>query len=437
MIPHRGLVNYLSWCTAEYRVAEGNGAPVHSSIGFDLTVTSLFSPLLAGRTVTLLPDDPSGEPLVRSLAAGESHGLVKLTPAHLDLLSHHLSPAATSVGTLVVGGEALTGDTVTPWLRGAPGTRIVNEYGPTETVVGCTAYTVPAATGIAGPVPIGRPVANARVALLDERFIPVPVGAPGELFIGGDGLARGYQGRPDLTAAVFLPDPSGAEPGARLYRTGDRGRYLPDGNLEYLGRADRQVKVKGYRIELGEIEAVLTQCPGVRGAAVLAREDTPGDKRLVAYVVTDAGVEGLRETLAARLPEYMVPMDFVVLDALPLTANGKVDRRALPAPGEQSAEETAYVAPRNPVEEVLAGIWAQALGLERVGVHDNFFSLGGDSITALLTFSKAKAAGLKLASRQIFRYPTIAELALVVEEIAAPAPQAAPAFEAAGGKRCL
>jgi microcystin synthetase protein McyA len=427
MIPHRGLVNYLSWCMAEYRVGEGSGAPVHSSIGFDLTVTGLFAPLLAGRTVTLLPEDPGGEPLARALTAGEGYSLVKLTPAHLDLLSHHLRPGETSVHALVIGGEALTGEALAPWIRTARDTRLVNEYGPTETVVGCTAYTVPAGIEISGPVPIGRPIANARIALLDERLIPVPVGAPGELFVGGDVLARGYQGRPDLTAAAFLPDPLGAAPGARLYRTGDLGRYLPDGNLEYLGRVDHQVKVKGYRIELGEIEAVLAQCPGVRSAVVVAREDAPGEKRLVAYVVGESAVEECRDTLAARLPDYMIPAVFVVLGSLPLTANGKVDRRALPAPPRAAAEEEAYVAPRTPAEEILAGIWAQALGLERVGVHDNFFSLGGDSITGLLSISKAKKAGLNLTSRQIFQHPTIAELALVAAAGAAAAPALATA----------
>ncbi len=433
MIPHRGLVNYLSWCTSEYRVAEGSGAPVHSSIGFDLTVTGLFAPLLARRTVALLPEDPGGEALARALTAGEGYSFVKLTPAHLDLLSHHLSPGETSVHTLVIGGEALHGEAVAPWLRGAPQTRLVNEYGPTETVVGCTACTVPAGTEGSGPVPIGRPIANARISVLDERLIPVPVGAPGELFVGGDGLARGYQGRPDLTAAAFLPDPLGAAPGARVYRTGDLGRHLPDGNLEYLGRVDLQVKVKGYRIELGEIEAVLLQCPGVRSAAVLAREDAPGDKRLIAYVVTDAAPDGLREILAARLPDYMVPAVFVALGSLPLTANGKVDRRALPEPSREVAAAAGYVAPRTPAEEILAGIWAQALGLERVGVHDNFFALGGDSITGLMSVSKAKKAGLKLTSRQIFQFPTIAELALVAErgEAGSPAPQTATASSAA------
>jgi microcystin synthetase protein McyA len=416
VIPHRGLTNYLCWCTGKYEVAAGDGAPVHSSISFDLTVTSLLSPLLAGRSVFLLPDDPSGETLSQAMAA-EDFSLVKLTPAHLELLRHRLSPQeAARTRALVIGGEALTGEALSFWTANAPGTRLFNEYGPTETVVGCSVHEVPGGEEISGPVPIGRPAANARLYVLDSYLLPALVGTPGEICIGGDGLARGYLGQPALTAEKFIPAPFDGEAGSRLYRTGDLGRHLPDGNLEFLGRIDHQVKVRGYRIELGEIESVLAQHPDLRGAAVLLREDTPGDRRLVAYAATgegpgvDAGV--LRSFLAARLPEYMIPSAFVFLESLPLTPNGKIDRRALPVPTTQSKDaERPYVAPRNEPERVLAAIWEQILGCERVSVHDNFFELGGDSIRGLLSVTKAKRAGLQLSSRQLFQYPTIAELA--------------------------
>jgi len=418
LIPHRGLTNYLCWCIEKYGLGTGDGAPVHSSISFDLTVTSLLPPLLVGRSIFLLPDAPDGEPLSQAMAT-HSFSLVKLTPAHLELLRHRLSPQdAARTRALVIGGEALTGEALSFWTTSSPETRLINEYGPTETVVGCSVYEVPPGKAVSGPVSIGRPIANARLYVIDSYRLPAPVATPGEICIGGDGLARGYLGQPALTAEKFIPDPFGGEVGSRLYRTGDLGRYLPDGNLEFLGRIDHQVKVRGYRVELGEIESVLVQHPDLRGAAVLLREDTPGDRRLVAYAAVNGGAGAdtgaLRSFLAARLPEYMIPSAFVFLESLPLTPNGKVDRKALPAPTAQSqGAERPYVAPRNDTERVLAEIWEQILGCERVSVHDNFFELGGDSIRGLLSITKSKRAGLQLSSRQLFQYPTIAELAAV------------------------
>ena len=266
-------------------------------------------------------------------------------------------------------------------------------------------------------VPIGRPIANTRIYILDRELQPVPVGVPGELHIGGDGLARGYLNRPDLTAEKFIADPFSGEPGARLYRTGDLARYRPDGNIEFLGRMDHQVKVRGFRIELGEIEAVLGQHPGLREAVVLAREDGPGDKRLVAYVVAHSGgasvaVSELRGFLGEKLPDYMIPSVFVFLDAMPLTPSGKVDRRGLPAPDAARPEgQEGYVAPRTPVEEALAGIWAEVLGLDRVGIHDNFFELGGHSLLATQVVSQARRLfQVELALRRLFEAPTVAGL---------------------------
>ena len=419
MATHRGVVNYLSWCTEAYRVSDGRGAPSHSPLSFDLTVTSLLAPLCAGRTVTILPDDVAGAGLAESLRSESGYSLVKITPAHLALLANSIPDHAGHwANAIVIGGEMLTFETLAPWLRKLPQTRFINEYGPTETIVGCCVYEVTAATANgAGGVPIGRPITNTQLYVLDQGLEPAPIGVAGELYIGGFGLARGYLERPDLTAESFVPDPFSREPGARLYRTGDLARYLPDGNFDFLGRRDQQVKVRGYRIELGEIENILAQHHAVREAVVTVREDVPGDRRLVAYLVKHedevCSASELRDYLNDRLPDYMTPAAFVFLDALPLTVNGKVDRRALPAPdGARPDGETEYVAPRTPLEEVLAGIWAELLSIERVGVHDNFFVLGGHSLLAtqllarLLTMFK-----IELPLIAVFQSPTIAEFA--------------------------
>ncbi|HLK58120.1 MAG TPA: amino acid adenylation domain-containing protein, partial [Chthonomonadaceae bacterium] len=416
LLDHHGLVNYLRWAVDAYAVDEGAGAPVHSPLGFDLTITSLYTPLLAGRTVTLLPEDHAVEQLGAALAARSAFSLVKLTPAHVELLSQMLPAEVVgeSARTLVIGGEALTADHLAFWRTHAPGVRLINEYGPTETVVGCCIYEVPSGVALSGSIPIGRPIANTHLFVLDAHMHPAPLGVPGELYIGGAGLARGYLNRADLTAEKFVPDPFSSEPGARLYRTGDLCRYLPDGNLEFLGRIDHQVKIRGFRIELGEIESALREYPSLAEAVVLAREDVAGDKRLVAYVVGSDGavsVSALREHLKDRLPGYMVPSAFVLLDALPLNTNGKVDRKALPAPDAESREET-YVAPRNPIEEGMAQIWSEVLNLERIGIHANFFELGGHSLLATQVISRIRTTfQTELPVRALFEAPTIAELA--------------------------
>ena len=262
-----------------------------------------------------------------------------------------------------------------------------------------------------GRVPIGRPIANARLYLLDAAMQPAPTGTPGELFIGGAGLARGYLNRPDLTSERFLADPFGGRPGARMYRTGDLARRQPDGEFEFLGRVDHQVKIRGFRIELGEIEAALLAQPGVKQAVVIAREDL-GARQLAAYVVgrSAPGPEALRERLRETLPEPMVPVAVVALEAFPLTPNGKVDRQALPAPDRRSGEPP-HVSPRTSEERLLAGIWEQVLRVERVGVHDNFFHLGGDSILSIQVIARANRAGLRLTPQELFQHQTIAGLA--------------------------
>ncbi|HEV7508315.1 MAG TPA: non-ribosomal peptide synthase/polyketide synthase [Thermoanaerobaculia bacterium] len=419
MVPHRGVVNYLRWCLEAYHVGSGQGAPVHSSIGFDLTVTSLWAPLLAGRTVFLLPDSSPAAALAAAEKGGFTFSLVKITPAHLDALEELLpSPSLVEkAGVWVIGGEALRYESLSRWRRSAPRVRWVNEYGPTETVVGCCVHDATADETAAGPVPIGRPVAGTRVHVVDRAGGPAPAAVYGELFLGGRGLARGYLGGPDLTAERFVPNPWAEVPGDRLYRTGDLVRYRPDGTLEYLGRTDHQIKVRGFRIELGEIEDRLSRVPGVSRAAVAVREDRPGDRRLVAYAVTQPEARlvwsEVRAELARALPEYMLPSALVVLEALPLTPNGKVDRPALPAP---EGAATAGLAPRTPVEELMAEIWAEVLGVEWVGVEESFFALGGHSLLAMRVISRLRATfGVDLGLRSLFEEPTVARLSLRVE----------------------
>ena len=397
MIHHRGLVNYLIWCTQVYAVGAGTGAPVHSSIAFDLTVTSLFAPLVAGRPVLLLPETHGSQALIDAFLHGDDYSLLKITPAHLELLNQHLAPAqaAGHARALVIGGEALHAESLAFWRCHAPATRLINEYGPTETVVGCCVYEVDPSSPASGPVPIGRPIANTQLYVLDQRCQPVPPGAAGELAIGGLCVGRGYLGRPDLTAEVFVPDPFSAEPGARMYRSGDLVRLRPDGNLEFLGRKDQQVKLRGFRIELGELETLLRQAPGVRESVAMVREDAPGDKRLVAYFTQEpAGQDSgsrfsvlgsgeLRAFLQERLPDYMIPDALVALSSLPLTPNGKVDRQRLPAPARQrSVLDLDFVAPRDQTELQVARIWEDLLRLRPISVTDQFFSIGGHSLLA-------------------------------------------------------
>ena len=397
MVLHGGLTNYLCWAVKAYSVEAGGCVPVHTSISFDLTVTGLYTPLLAGGRIEMLEEDVAGQSLVTALRDGTERSLVKITPAHLALLSEQLGPEAVAGRTrvFVIGGENLLAESLLPWRERARNTRLINEYGPTETVVGCCVYEVAGDDPRTGSVPIGRPIANTQLYVLDRHMNPVPPGVVGQLFIGGAGVARGYINRPELTQARFIADPFSAQPGARLYETGDLARYRGDGTLEYLGRVDSQVKVRGYRIELGEIEATLADHPGVRACAVLAREDEPGNRQLVGYVVPREDepptAEDLRHSLREKLPEYMVPAQFVFLESMPLTPNGKIDRRGLPAPSSEGVSAARkVVAPRTETEKALAAIWTELLKLENVGVDDDFFDLGGHSLLAIKAVSRIR-----------------------------------------------
>jgi amino acid adenylation domain-containing protein/non-ribosomal peptide synthase protein (TIGR01720 family) len=441
-IPHRSLVNYLVWCAAAYAVAQGRGAPVQSSIAADAIFPSLFAPLLAGTSVILIPESHALEALAASLRTAGTFSMVKITPSQLEVLNQQIRQQAGRAGgvrTLVVGAEALRGELLASWQSAAPRTILLNEYGPTETVVGCSIYQVE--TAIAGAVPIGLPIANTQFYVLDAQMQPVPIGVPGELYIGGDGVAWGYHNRPTLTAERFVPDPFGATPGKRLYKTGDSVQYLSDraGNIVFMGRLDDQVKIRGYRVEPGEVEVLLGRHPQVRDVAVLAHEDRPGSVRLVAYVVSteaagrrkqDASapssavlhpasfIPELRAYLKERVPEYMIPAAVVLVAALPLTPHGKLDRRALPAPDSRLDLSASFVAPRIPSEELLAQIWADVLGLAQVGVHDNFFEFGGHSLLAIRIIARVREIfQVNLPLRCLFEAPTVAGLAQQIQRM--------------------
>jgi amino acid adenylation domain-containing protein len=333
MAPHRGVVHYLAWCGGKYRAHEGTGAPVHSSVAFDLTVTGLFLPLMYGRAVTLVQEDE--HPVVGlgdQLATGADFTFVKLTPGQLPLLAQCLSEAATTAAAgarwLVVGGEQLTAEQLAFWREHAPQILLANEYGPTETSVACAMECQPVGKLTSSPVSFGRPIWNTQLYVVDDELTLVPPGVCGELLIGGVGVTRGYWGRPALTAEKFIPNPFGT---GRVYRSGDVVRYLPDGRLEFVARVDRQLKVRGFRVEPGEVEARILAYPGVRQAALALRQDLHGAPRLTAYVESARPVSAKDLVAFVRklLPEYMVPEKVITLDAFPLTPNGKIDHSKL------------------------------------------------------------------------------------------------------------
>ncbi|HEV3051885.1 MAG TPA: amino acid adenylation domain-containing protein, partial [Longimicrobium sp.] len=414
MVAHRSLVNHTAWQAAEFGIGARDTVLQRTSISFDASVWELWTTLATGARMLLLSSDAAKDPEAIGRAVEEGGvTIAQFVPTLLQAVLGAL-PAGASLPcrTLFCGGEPLSAALVEE-ARAAGAGEVVNLYGPTEATIDSTAHVC----GLDGHAPaIGRPIANARIYVLDASGAPAPVGVAGELYVGGAGVARGYLGRPRLTAERFVPDPFPVERGARLYRTGDLGRWRADGTLEFLGRTDFQVKVRGFRIELGEIEAALREHEGVRECAVLVREDA-GEKRVVAYVVGDVETDALRAHVRRSLPEYMVPAAFVPLERLPLTPNGKLDRKALPAP-ELAADADRYVAPRTPVEEVLAGIWAEVLRLERVGVEESFFDLGGHSLLATRVVSRIRELfGVEMPLRALFEGPTVAELAGRVEEM--------------------
>ncbi|MBV9774892.1 MAG: amino acid adenylation domain-containing protein, partial [Gemmatimonadetes bacterium] len=433
-VPHRALVNLAVDMVRRFGLGGNDRVLQFASPGFDVAVEEIFTAWLAGAALVLSRHDlfaPGA--LLRTI---ERHGVtaLELPTAYWHEWVRELTEGGArlpeSVRFVRVGGERVSSERLREWA--APGVPLVHVFGLTETA--CTSATLRLEAGDDGgrwsTLPVGAPTGNARLYVLDREGEPVPVGIPGELYVGGEGVARGYLGRPGLTAERFLPDPFVPGPGARLYRSGDRVRWLADGKLEFLGRIDHQVKVRGFRVEPGEVEAALERHPRVLEALVVVREDAPGDRRLAAYFTTEGEAPGtaeLRAHLGATLPEHMVPSAFVALDAFPLTLNGKLDRRALPAPAGASGRE--YVPPRSETERVLAAAWAEVLRVERVGIHDSFFELGGHSLLATRLVSRVREAfGVELPLRALFEAPTVAGLA---ERVDAERPPEGPA-EGAG-----
>ncbi|NWD75281.1 amino acid adenylation domain-containing protein, partial [Pseudomonas gingeri] len=432
MIEHRGLVNYSVDAARLFGLTPADTVLQQNTLNFDLSVEEIFPALLAGATLA-----PTRE--IFGSEGTEDHGIrptfLHMTAAHWHTLAAewHNQPQVAQqrladVRLINVTGDALSAQKLKLWDEVRPThTRLINTYGPTEATVSCTAAYVThdavAGSEGSGNATIGKPMANTRIYLLDAHQQPVPYGVTGEIFIGGDGVARGYLNLAQVNAERFLVDPFSNSPDARMYRTGDLARYMADGRIEYLGRNDFQVKVRGFRIELGEIESRLGNCTGVKEAVVIAREDRPGEKRLVAYVVaqpeTHLDAAGLRAELAPQLAEYMLPSAFVVLDALPLTPNRKLDRKALPAPADDAFASRAHVEPQGATETALADIWQNLLNLEQVGRHDHFFDLGGHSLLAMRLISQVRQRlGVELNLADIFAQPELAALARILAEAA-------------------
>jgi natural product biosynthesis luciferase-like monooxygenase protein/amino acid adenylation domain-containing protein len=429
-IPHRAIVR-LVMGTAYLDFGPGEVFLQQSTVSFDASTVELWGALLHGARLVLAPAHPLSLEALAGTLTRHSISALFLTTALFDQMVQYQPEALARVRQLMVGGEAMPVPRARQHLaRMVPGTTFIHVYGPTENTTFSTALRLSPGAAVEHSLPIGRPIAHSSAYVLDAVGQPVPVGVPGELYVGGAGLAWGYLNRPELTAERFVPHPFSATPGARLYRTGDRARWRADGTLEFLGRTDFQVKVRGFRIEPGEVEAVLRQAAGVQDAMVVAREDVPGDKRLVAYVVGPAvDPRALRALLQQKLPEYMVPSAFAVLEALPLNAHGKVDRQALPAPEAPASDAERFVAPRTPVEEQLASLWRELLHVPRVGVHDDFFELGGHSLLATQLLSRLRDLfGGEPPLSMLFEAPTLAEQAARVEALAGKAAplQAAP-----------
>ncbi|MBW4611883.1 MAG: amino acid adenylation domain-containing protein [Desmonostoc vinosum HA7617-LM4] len=418
-IEHRQLLNYFYAISDKLALPNPASFATVSTFAADLGNTAIFPALCTGGCLHIISQERATD--TEALADYfHRHQIdcLKIVPSHLAaLLTSTNAKSILPRLRLILGGEAASWHLIEQIRQLMPECQILNHYGPTETTVGVLTYLVNNKQNYTQTVPLGRPLANTQVYVLDEELQPVPIGVPGELYIGGVSVARGYLNSPQLTKERFMQLPASNQSAAKLYKTGDIVRYLPDGNLEFLGRVDYQVKLRGFRIELGEIEALLSQYPQVQQAVVTVREDRPGDKRLVAYVVSrrELDTSQLHQFLQEKLPEYMIPTAFVLLKTLPLTANGKVNRQALPTPEQTPSPET-FVAPRNPVEEVLIGIWAEILSLKRVGIDDDFFTLGGHSLLATQAISRIrKAFAVELPLRQLFETPTVAGLAKQIE----------------------
>jgi amino acid adenylation domain-containing protein len=430
MVAHENVAGLFAATDGWFHFNQNDVWTLFHSYAFDFSVWEIWGALLYGGRLIVVSRDTvrSPEDFYR-LVCREKVTILNQTPSAFRQLitAQAHSEEVHGLRHVIFGGEALEVARLLPWYEQNEGkqTQLINMYGITETTVHVTYRLLEQAdAGGKGGSPIGRPIGNMRVYILDEEGEPVPVGVGGEIYIGGDGVGRGYLKRPELTGERFVADPFSGEEGARMYRTGDVGRWRSDGNIEFLGRNDEQVKIRGFRIELGEIEAVLMQQEGVREVVVVAREEEGGEKRLVAYYtsgsegegeVAGVGAEQLRAHLSGRLPEYMVPAAYVRMERMPLTANGKLDRKSLPAPGVEAYGVKRYEEPQGETEKVLAGIWEELLKVERVGREDNFFELGGHSLLAMKLFSRIREMlQVELRLRDIFVASTVRELAAIL-----------------------
>jgi amino acid adenylation domain-containing protein/non-ribosomal peptide synthase protein (TIGR01720 family) len=422
MIEHRSLMNFVITAIDKYGINTSDRILQFASVCFDTSIEEIFPCLSVGATLVLRTEEMlhSSDEFWRYCQKWQLT-VLDLPTAYWHQLVAELNPEDAPIPeglrTVIIGGEEVQLEKVQHWHNCvadlSPAPQLFNSYGPTEATV---VTTLELLTPVA-PVSIGRPISNAQVYILDQYLQPVPIGVPGEMHIGGAGLARGYWQRPELTHAKFIPNPFEELGNSKLYKTGDLARFRANGSLEYLGRVDNQVKIRGFRIELGEIETVLRQHPQVLQSVAIAHEDVPGQKRLVAYIVPQhqqPTIDELRHFLKEKLPNYMIPAAFMLLKTLPITANGKVDYRALPTPDFSHHVEDKFIAPRTVIEEKLVAIWSEVLRIGKVGIHDNFFELGGDSILSIQLISKANQVGVQIAAKQLFKYQTIAELAAVV-----------------------
>lgn len=422
MIENKNLMHFISWFKSIIPVSEKKGSLIHSPIVFDMPIPTLFYPLITGNYIHIISQDHDPEALIEALKKNDTYSFIKLTPSHLKLLENRcdITTLENRTNCLIIAGEELKYEAISKWLKLNPKILFFNEYGPTETTVGCTIYHITEKDHGRKTIPIGKPVWNTSLYILDETLHHLPIGVMGELYVGGDGIARGYLNRPDLTAEKFIPNPFMTKEdrannrNQRLYRTGDLCRYLEDGNIEYGGRIDHQVKIRGFRIELGEIESTLLTHSAVQDTVVVAKEDEDGSKQLVAYYVVTPGASVepaiLREHLKSTLPTHMIPTFFVPLQVLPLSPSGKVDRIALPVPKRGEIRQD-YLAPRTSTEKELVEIWQEILRIDHIGVTDNFFELGGDSLKSTSVMARIKKQNnLEIPYRYFFENPTIEKL---------------------------
>ncbi len=424
MLEQRGMVNHLFAKIADLKLTDRDVVAQTAAQTFDISIWQFLVALLVGGKVEIIPTEIATDPdRLISLVQPQQISILEIVPSLLRMMLQQLETGATppklaSLRWLLLTGEALPPQLCRQWFELYPTIPLLNAYGPTECSDDVTHYPIesPPAPDVLN-LPIGRPVANTQLYILNRHLQPVPIGVAGELYVGGAGVGRGYLHAPELTAQAFIPNPCGRD---RLYKTGDRARYLADGKIEFLGRIDFQVKIRGFRIELGEIEAVLSQHPQVQAVTAIAREEQAGNQYLAAYIVASAPIatSELRELLKHKLPDYMVPGVFVFLDRLPLTANGKIDRQALPVPAVAGSGTQAVTPPTTDTQTTIAKLWAEVLNLPEVGIYNNFFELGGHSLLATLVMSRLRSIlGVELPLRRLFESPTVAELAADVDRL--------------------